>query len=90
MEITEVRIRKSENTGTLQATASITFDEVLVVRDMRIVNGSTGLFVAFPSKVVKKEGEEDKYFDIVFPLDKKFRASVQERVLEEYRSEEPA
>lgn len=82
MEITEVRIKKYEGEGKTVAFASVTFDEALVVKDMRVINGSEGLFVTFPQK---KSG--DKYHDIVFPLNKEFRSKVQDAVLVKYNEE---
>ncbi len=51
MEITEVRIKIMEEPGErLQAFCSITFDDSFVVRDLKIIEGSTGPFVAMPSR----------------------------------------
>lgn len=51
MEITEVRIKLMENSDDrLQAFCSITFDDAFVVRDLKIIAGSSGPFVAMPSR----------------------------------------
>lgn len=51
MEITEVRIKLIEDAGDrLQAFCSITFDECFVVRDLKIIEGANGPFVAMPSR----------------------------------------
>lgn len=51
MEITEVRIKLMENSDDrLQAFCSITFDNSFVVRDLKIIDGSNGPFVAMPSR----------------------------------------
>ncbi|QDS97439.1 SpoVG family protein [Adhaeretor mobilis] len=51
MEITEVRIKLMEEPGErLQAFCSITFDNCFVVRDMKIIEGTSGPFVAMPSR----------------------------------------
>lgn len=51
MEITEVRIKLIEDTDDrLQAFCSITFDDCFVVRDLKIIDGSNGPFVAMPSR----------------------------------------
>ena len=51
MEITEVRIKLMEEPGErLQAFCSITFDDCFVVRDLKIIEGSNGPFVAMPSR----------------------------------------
>jgi stage V sporulation protein G len=51
MEITEVRIKLMEDSDDrLQAFCSITFDDAFVVRDLKIIEGSSGPFVAMPSR----------------------------------------
>ena len=51
MEITEVRIKLMEEAGErLQAFCSITFDDCFVIRDLKIIDGSNGPFVAMPSR----------------------------------------
>ena len=51
MEITEVRIKLMEDAGErLLAFCSITFDDCFVIRDLKIIGGSSGPFVAMPSR----------------------------------------
>ena len=52
MEITEVRIKlMDEKSGErLQAFCSITFDDCFVIRDLKIIEGANGPFVAMPSR----------------------------------------
>ncbi len=51
MEITEVRIKLMEDPNDrLQAFCSITFDGAFVVRDLKIIQGTKGSFVAMPSR----------------------------------------
>ena len=51
MEITEVRVKLMEEAGErLQAFCSITLDDAFVVRDLKIIEGATGPFVAMPSR----------------------------------------
>ncbi len=51
MEITEVRIKLMEDPGErLKAFCSITFDHCFVVRDLKIIEGAHGPFVAMPSR----------------------------------------
>ncbi len=51
MRITEVRIKLTEETDDrLQAFCSITFDDAFVVRDLKIIEGTNGPFVAMPSR----------------------------------------
>ena len=50
MEVTEVRISLREaGNRKLKAFATVTFDDEFVVRDIKIIEGRRGLFVAMPS-----------------------------------------
>ena len=44
MEITDVRVRKIDKEGRLKGMASVTFDDLFVVHDIKIVDGDHGLF----------------------------------------------
>jgi stage V sporulation protein G len=51
--ITEVRIKLMEDNNEnerLQAFCSVTFDDAFVVRDLKIIEGTKGSFVAMPSR----------------------------------------
>src|SRR3979411_1874665 len=51
--ITEVRIKLMEDGNEnerLQAFCSVTFDDAFVVRDLKIIEGTKGSFVAMPSR----------------------------------------
>ena len=53
MVITEVRIKLMEDNSEnerLQAFCSVTFDNAFVVRDLKIIEGTKGVFVAMPSR----------------------------------------
>lgn len=54
MEITEVRISLRDNESKrLKAYATVTFDNSFVVRNIKVVEGNSGLFIAMPAKKVK-------------------------------------
>ena len=51
MNITEVRIKLMDEPGErLKAFCSITFDDCFVIRDLKIIEGTSGPFVAMPSR----------------------------------------
>jgi len=55
VEITEVRvILKDSPDKKLKAYATVTFDNVFVVRDIKVIEGTAGLFIAMPSRKVKQ------------------------------------
>lgn len=55
MEITEVRIAlKDSPDKKLKAYATVTFDNAFVVRNIKVIGGTSGLFIAMPSRRVKQ------------------------------------
>lgn len=50
MEITEIRVHLKDNAKSkLRAFVTLTFDNQFVIRDLKIIDGKKGLFVAMPS-----------------------------------------
>ena len=82
MQISEIRIRKVTAEGKLKAYVTITFDECLVVHNVKIIEGKAGLFIAMPSR---KTGMGE-YKDVVHPITPEFRTELQKRILEEYEA----
>jgi stage V sporulation protein G len=82
MDVTEVRIFPVQEER-LRAYVTITFDHCFVVRDLKVINGNNGLFVAMPSKK-RKDGT---YRDTAHPLDNKTREMIESKVLSEYDKE---
>jgi len=82
MDVTEVRVFPVEE-DRLRAYVTITFDNCFVVRDLKVIDGNKGLFVAMPSKK-RKDGT---YRDMAHPLNNETRHRIEARVLEEYRRE---
>jgi stage V sporulation protein G len=82
MEVTEVRVFPVEE-NRLKAYVTITFDNCFVVRDLKVISGNNGLFVAMPSKK-RKDGT---YRDTAHPLDSQTRQMIESKVLAEYHKE---
>jgi len=78
--ITEVRIRPVHAVGRIKALASVTFDAELVVHDVRIIEGSKGLFVSMPSR--RNPGGD--YYDVAHPITAEARNILQATVLDAY------
>ena len=54
MEITEIRIFPKEGQDKkLKAYTTVTFDNKFVVRNIKVIQGSNGLFIAMPSRKMK-------------------------------------
>ena len=59
MEITEVRVKMVSNKDTrLQAFCSVTIDNEFVVRDIKVIEGVGGFFVAMPSRKMSDHCEK--------------------------------
>jgi stage V sporulation protein G len=82
MEITEVKVFPV-NEDKLKAYVTLIFDNCFVVRDLKIISGNTGLFVAMPSKK-RKDGT---FRDIAHPLNSEMRTQMEQHILREYESE---
>lgn len=82
MRITEVKIFPV-NEERLKAYVSITFDEAFVVRDLKVIQGATGLFVAMPSKK-RKDGQ---FRDIAHPLNQETRNMIEDAVFTAFEAE---
>lgn len=55
MEVTDVRIYLQSKADTkLKAYATITLDQAFVVRNVKVIEGAKGLFVAMPSERIKE------------------------------------
>ena len=55
MEITEVRVSLRDNEGKrLKAYVTVTFDNSFVIRNIKVVEGNSGLFVAMPARKAKQ------------------------------------
>lgn len=56
MEITDVRVflRETSSGSKLKAYATLTLDQCFVVRNVKVIEGAKGLFVAMPSERAKE------------------------------------
>lgn len=82
MEITEVKVFPV-NEDRLKAYVTITIDNCFVIRDLKIINGNNGLFVAMPSKK-RKDGQ---FKDIAHPLNNETREMIENKIFDVYESE---
>ncbi len=79
MEVTEIRVFPVDE-DKLRAYVTITFDHCFVVRDLKIINGTSGLFVSMPSKR-RKDGT---YKDIAHPLNNETRRMIEDKIIAQY------
>ncbi len=81
MLISEVKVLPLDGGDKLKAFVTIKIDDSLIIRDMKIIKGGSGLFVAMPAKRMK----DGTYWDLVHPLDKATREMLEEKLLDEYK-----
>ena len=79
MEITDVKVFPVDE-DKLKAYVTITLDQCFVIRDLKIIHGSNGLFIAMPAKR-RKDGS---YKDIAHPLNADTRDRMEKVILNEY------
>ena len=82
MNISEIKIF-IVNEERLKAYVTITLDACFVVRDLKIIQGPGGLFVAMPSKK-RKDGQ---FRDIAHPLNQETRQHIEDMVFEAYEKQ---
>lgn len=79
MEITDIRVFPVDE-DKLKAFVTIVFDACFVVSDIKVINGSSGLFISMPSKR-RKNGT---FRDVAHPLNSETRRMIEERILAKY------
>ena len=81
MKITNVSIRKSDREDSrMKAIASVLFDDEFAVHDIRIIEGTKGLFIAMPSRKTSTGG----YKDIAHPISQEVRTMFEKEILDAY------
>lgn len=89
VQLTENNNKKIPN---LLAFADITLDDSFVVKGLKIINGSKGLFVSMPSekaKILNKQTNqyEEKYIDKFYPKNQEARAQLNDLIIKKYREQ---
>ena len=82
MEITEVKVFPVKDNEKLKAYASIVFDDCFVIRDLKIITGTNGLFVAMPSK----KNKNGIFKDVAHPLNMETRNLIEKTIISSYKS----
>ncbi|MBQ3110966.1 MAG: septation regulator SpoVG [Clostridia bacterium] len=80
MEITDIRVRKIASDGKMKAIVSVTLDNMLVIHDIKVIEGVEKMFVAMPSR----KNAEGEYKDIVHPITSQLRETLQTAILAKY------
>lgn len=80
IDITNVKVIKTEGNFRVKGIASITIDDSFVVHDIRILESERGLYVAMPSR----RTPDGVFKDITHPINAETRELIQKAVLNEY------
>jgi stage V sporulation protein G len=81
LTVTEVSVLPV-NEERLKAYVSITLNDAFVIRDLKVIKGNEGLFVAMPSKK-RKDGQ---FRDIAHPLNQETRSAIEKAVFDAYEN----
>ena len=80
MQITDIKIRKVFDNKPLKAILSVTFDDSLVLHDVKIIDADSKVFVVMPSR----KNPDGTYKDIVHPINSHFRKMLEENLIFAY------
>jgi stage V sporulation protein G len=84
LNITGVTIRPySSEDDKLKAFASIIINDCFVVKDLKVIEGNNGRFIAMPSR----RGKDGIFHDIAHPLNQETRNMIEQSVLRAYEEE---
>ncbi len=82
MNITDVKVFIREgNQNQLKAFVNIVIDDAFIVRNIKVIEGENGLFVAMPSRKLSN-GE---YRDIAHPINTETRKQIEELIISKYK-----
>lgn len=82
VEITDIRVRKINSEGKMKAVVSVTFDNEIVVHDIKIIEGQEKLFIAMPSR----KTPDGDFKDIAHPINAQMRQYLENAILEKYEA----
>ena len=76
MEITDVKIYIRDE-AKLKAYATIVIDNCFIIRNLKVIQGNNGLFIAMPSR----KRPDGTYKDIVHPLNNETRQEIETKII---------
>ena len=82
MEITDIRIRRMNSDGKMKAVLSVTFDDALVIHDIKVIEGQEKMFIAMPSR----KTPEGEFKDIAHPINAQMRDLLQKSIIEKFET----
>lgn len=80
MRVTEVKVLPVSGDDKLKAYVTVKLDDCFIIRDVKVIKGHSGNFVAMPAKKMK----DGTYRDLIHPVDKATREMLESMIMEEY------
>jgi len=80
MRITEIKVLPVDGDEKLKAYVTLKIDNCFIIRDMKVIQGTNGYFVAMPAKRMK----DGTYRDLAHPLDKNTRQLIEGQIISEF------
>ncbi len=80
MQITSIDIRKIDKDNALRAFATIVLDDMIAIHDIKLIE-KDHMFIAMPSK---KFDREDRFVDIVHPINQQTRNALEKLLGDAY------
>lgn len=88
--ITKVDVHKVEKEDSrLRGVATVYLDDCFVIKNIRIIDGDNGLFIAMPNREIEDRKAEDgtrtkRHVDICNPINKETRKMFEDAIIGEY------
>lgn len=83
MKVTDVKVYPVKTKGIkIKAMCQVTFDEVFVVKGIKLIKGDKGLFIAMPNS----KNTNGEYYDICFPITSDFRDEIQDAIIKKAKN----
>lgn len=82
MEITDIKIKYTNDDSRMKAAVSIVFDASFAIHDIKVIEGQEKLFLAMPSKKLA----DGTYRDIVHPINREMRDLLESSILQAYHN----
>jgi len=76
------KVRLVQKDSAVKAFCDVLIAGVFVVKGLRVISGSKGLFVGFP----REKGKDDKYYDTFYPITNEARLELVNAVIAAYET----
>ena len=81
----KLKIQKVDS-GSTRAKVTVTYNDAITIKGIRVVKGRNGMFVSFPQEKLRY-GEKDYYKDFIFIPDN-MKKAVERKIMTEYEKQQ--